>query len=69
MADKNKTEPRKQAQQKTEPEKQVQQSQAVIPFDQQMARRQSAPRPTPQSELQKMQMAQQMQGMMGAFKR
>ena len=32
--------------------------QAVIPFEEQMARRQSAPRPTPQSEFQKMQMAQ-----------
>ena len=36
------------------------QKQAPIPFEEQMARRQSAPRPTPQSELQKMQMAQQM---------
>ena len=40
--------------QNTEPEKP-----SVIPFEEQMARRQSAPRPTPQSELQKMQMAQQ----------
>ena len=37
------------------------QKQAPIPFEEQMARRQSAPRPTPQSEYQKMQMAQQMQ--------
>lgn len=58
MADKKKTEPRKQAQQKTEPEKQVPQTQAVIPFEEQVARRQSAPRPTAQSELQRMQMAQ-----------
>ena len=52
--DKKKTEPRKQALEKTEPEKQVPQTQA-IPFD---VKRQSAPRPTPQSEFQKMQMAQ-----------
>ena len=58
--DKKKTEPHKQAIEKTEPEKQVPQTQA-IPFEEQMARRQSAPRPTPHSELQKMQMAQQMQ--------
>ena len=37
----------------------VEKTQAVIPPEEQMARRQSAPRPTPQSELQKMQMAQQ----------
>ena len=58
MADKKKTEPRKQAQQNTEPSQQVPQTQAPIPFDEQMARRQSAPRPTAQSEFQKMQMAQ-----------
>ena len=40
--------------QKKEPEKQQ-----AIPFEQQMARRQSAPRPTAQSEYAKMQMAQQ----------
>ena len=33
-------------------------TQATIPIEEQMARRQSAPRPTPQSEFQKMQMAQ-----------
>ena len=44
MADKKK-EPRKQAQQNTE---------AQIPLEEQMARRQSAPRPTAQSEFQKM---------------
>ena len=44
----------------TEPE-QEKQTQAVIPLEEQMARRQSAPRPTPQSEMQRMQMAQQMQ--------
>ena len=60
--DKKKTEPRKQALEKTEPEKQVPQTQA-IPFD---AKRQSAPRPTPQSEFQKMQMAQP-QAPMGAI--
>ena len=61
MADKKKTEPRKQAEQKTGPSQPVQQTQAVIPFEEQMARRQSAPRPTPQSEFQKMQMAQPQQ--------
>ena len=49
----------------TAPKMQEQQAQAqkpsAIPFEEQMARRQSAPRPTPQSELQKMQMAQQQQ--------
>ena len=30
----------------------------TIPFEEQMVRRQSAPRPTPQSEMQNMQMAQ-----------
>ena len=44
----------------TEPQKQGQQAQ--IPVEAQMARRQSAPRPTAQSELQKMQMAQPQQG-------
>ena len=67
MADKKKTEPRKQALQKTEPSQQVPQTQAVIPFEEQMARRQSAPRPTPQSELQKMQMAQPQQAPTGAM--
>ena len=61
MADKKKTEPLKQAQQKTEPSQQVPQTQAQIPLEEQMARRQSAPRPTPQSEMQKMQMAQPQQ--------
>ena len=56
MADKKKEE------QKTGPEKQ-----APIPFEEQMARRQSAPRPTPQSEMQKMQMAQPKQAPMGAM--
>ena len=44
----------KKKKQNTEPE----QEQAQIPIEEQMARRQSAPRPTPQSELQKMQPAQ-----------
>ena len=56
MADKKKEE------QKIEPEKKV-----PIPVEEQMARRQSAPRPTPQSELQKMQMAQPQQAPMGAM--
>ena len=44
-------------------------TQAVIPIEEQMARRQSAPRPTPQSEMQKLQMAQQApQGAMDGFK-
>ena len=43
--------------------------QAPIPFEEQMARRQSAPRPTPKSEFQKMQMAQQAPvGAMDGFK-
>ena len=42
-------------------------TQAVIPIEEQMARRQSAPRPTPQSELQKMQMAQPQQAPTGAM--
>ncbi len=63
MADKKKTEPRKQAQQNTKPS---QKAQAVIPFEQQMARRQSAPRPTAQSEMQKMQMTQPQQTPTGA---
>ena len=41
---------------------------APIPFEEQMARRQSAPRPTPESEFQKMQMAQPQVGAMDGFK-
>ena len=41
---------------------------APIPFEEQMARRQSAPRPTPQSEVAKMQMAQPQMGAMDGFK-
>ena len=59
---KKKTEPQQQAQQNTEPPKQ-----AEIPIEEQMARRQSAPRPTPQSELQRMQMAQPQQAPTGAI--
>ena len=43
-------------------------TQAVIPIEEQMARRQSAPRPTPQSEVQKMQMAQPAPMAMDGFK-
>ena len=47
----------------------VEKTQAVIPPEEQMARRQSAPRPTPQSEMQRMQMAQQAPaGAMDGFK-
>ena len=45
--------------QNQEPEQKKAQAQKEIPMEEQMTRRQSAPRPTPQSELQKMQ-AQQM---------
>ena len=44
-------------QKNTKPEKSEQQTQAQIPVEEQMARRQSAPRPTVQSELQGMHMA------------
>ena len=46
--------------QNQEPEQKKAQAQKEIPMEEQMTRRQSAPRPTPQSELQKMQ-AQQME--------
>ena len=52
--------------QNREPEKQMEQTQAQIPIEEQMARRQSAPRPTPLSEVQKMQMAQPQQAPNGA---
>ena len=42
-------------------------TQAQIPIEEQMARRQSAPRPTPQSEYAKMQMAQAQQAPMGTI--
>ena len=41
--------------------------QATIPIEEQMARRQSAPRPTPQMEVQKMQMAQPVEKPAGAI--
>ena len=62
----------KKKKQNMEPEKQEQQTQAQtneIPFEEQMARRQSAPRPTPQSEMQKLQMVQPQQtGAIDGFK-
>ena len=54
----------KKKKQNMEPE---QQTQAQIPFEEQMARRQSAPHPTAQSEVQKLQMAQPQQAPMGAM--
>ncbi len=77
MKDKEKkqTEPRKQAGQNTEPEQKTQEKSSVIPFEEQMARRQSAPQPTAQDEAQRlyqMQMASPMQegqkGVMDGFK-
>ena len=57
--------------QNMEPEKQERPTQAQnqheIPIEEQMMRRQSAPRPTPQSEFQKMQMAQPQQAPAGAI--
>ena len=52
MKDKEKkqTEPQKQAKQNTEPEQQTQDKSSVIPFEEQMARRQSAPQPTAMDE-------------------
>ena len=62
----------KKKKQNMEPEKQEQQTQAQtneIPFEEQMTRRQSAPRPTPQSEVQKLQMvAPQQAGAIDGFK-
>ena len=54
----------KKKKQNMEPE---QQTQAQIPFEEQMARRQSAPHPTAQSEVQKLQMAQPQQAPVGAM--
>ena len=78
MKDKEKkqTEPQKQAEQNTEPEQKPQdQTSSVIPFEEQMARRQSAPQPTAQDEAQRlyqMQMSSPMQegqnGAMDGFK-
>ena len=62
----------KKKKQNMEPEQQKQQTQAQtneIPFEEQMTRRQSAPRPTPQSEVQKLQMvAPQQTGAIDGFK-
>ena len=61
----------KKKKQNMEPEKQEMPTQAQnqheIPIEEQMMRRQSAPRPTPQSEFQKMQMAQPQQAPAGAI--
>ena len=62
----------KKKKQNIEPEQQKQQTQAQtneVPFEEQMTRRQSAPRPTPQSEVQKLQMAAPQQaGAIDGFK-
>ena len=62
----------KKKKQNMEPEQQKQQTQAQtneIPFEEQMTRRQSAPRPTAQSEVQKLQMvAPQQTGAIDGFK-
>ena len=50
---------------KVTPEEETQAN--VVPIEEQMVRRQSAPRPTPQSEYQKMQMAQPKQAPAGAM--
>ena len=54
----------KKKKQNMEPE----QEQTQVPIEEQMVRRQSAPRPTPQSEFQKMQSAQPQMGAMDGFK-
>ena len=60
MKDKEKkqTEPQKQAEQNTEPEQQTQDKSSAIPFEEQMARRQSAPQPTAQDDAMKLYQAQ-----------
>ena len=60
MKDKEKkqTEPQKQAGQNTEPVQKTQEKSSVIPFEEQMARRQSAPQPTAQDEAMRMYQAQ-----------
>ena len=74
MKDKEKkqTEPQKQAQQNTEPEQKTQdQTSSVIPFEEQMARRQSAPQPTAQDEAMRLYQAQaaaNQDGAMDGFK-
>ena len=64
METKNKKPPEKQAPRKKEPEVVAQ---PQVNNEEQMMRRQSAPRPTPQSEVQKLQMAQPMQNPNGAM--
>ena len=73
MKDKEKKqpEPQKQAQQNTKPEQQTQEKSSVIPFEEQMARRQSAPQPTAQDEAQRLyqaQMTSQQDGVMDGFR-
>ena len=73
MKDKEKkqTEPQKQAKQNTEPEQKTQgQTSSVIPFEEQMARRQSAPQPTAQDEAKRLYQAQaaNQTGAMDGFK-
>ena len=70
MKDKEKkqTEPQKQAKQNTEPEQQTQdQTSSVIPFEEQMARRQSAPQPTAQDEAMRLYQAQAAAGQGGVM--
>ena len=70
MKDKEKkqTEPQKQAKQNTEPEQQTQdQTSSVIPFEEQMARRQSAPQPTAQDEAMRLYQAQAAASQTGAM--
>ena len=64
METKNKKPPEKQAPRKKEPEVVAQ---PQVNNEEQMMRRQSAPRPTPQSEAQRLQMAQPMQNPNGAM--
>ena len=73
MKDKEKkqTEPQKQVEQNTEPEQQTQEKSSVIPFEEQMARRQSAPQPTAQDEAMRLyqaQVATNQNGAMDGFK-
>ena len=73
MKDKEKKqpEPQKQAQQNTKPEQQTQEKSSVIPFEEQMARRQSAPQLTAQDEAQRLyqtQMTSQQDGVMDGFR-
>ena len=70
MKDKEKkqTEPQKQAKQNTEPEQKTHgQTSSVIPFEEQMARRQSAPQPTAQDEAKRLYQAQAAANQTGAM--